>query len=146
MNRAFFFLLFVGVLLASPPVRAQSPCGGMSLEKAAAILGCPVGEVRHRFSEEFHTCNFSKDLLHAINYALYREKDADSAQRSIEKVAEGLRLLVACKPVEGLDDAAFSCDGDRAKRLLVRKGPVWVDVISPADFKQKRQVAEAVLE
>ncbi len=139
-------VLFVGGLLTGVSVGAEQFCGAMTKEKAALILGCPASEIQSRSSAELHTCSFSKDLLHSISYALYREKDADSAQKSMEDVAQGLQMLVSCEPVEGVYDAGFSCDGDRAKRLLVRKGANWVDVLAPADFEQKRKVAAAVLE
>ncbi|MGD9950265.1 MAG: hypothetical protein AB7U29_17575 [Desulfobulbus sp.] len=146
MNWSMLSLFSAGVLLASAPAWAQPFCGAMTKDKAAVILGCSVGEVQHRSSEELHTCSFSKDLLHSVHYALYQEKDADSAQKAMTEVAQGLQMLVVCEPVEGLGDAGFSCDGDRAKRLLVRKGSAWVDVISPADFEQKKMVATAVFE
>jgi len=134
----------LGIVLSAASVGAEQFCGGMTQDKAALILGCSASEVRFRSSAELHSCSFSKDLLHSINYSLYREKDADAAQKSMEKVAEGLQILVACQPVTEGFDAGFSCDGDRAKRLLVRKGANWVDVRSPAEMEQKREVATAV--
>jgi len=135
----------VVVVLATASVGAEQFCGGMTQDKAALILGCSASEVQFRSSAELHTCSFSKDLLHSISYSLYREKDADTAQKSMEQVAQGLQILVSCQPVTGDFDAGFSCDGDRAKRLLIRKGANWVDVRSPADMEQKRKVATAVL-
>ena len=139
-------LCSICVVLAAASIGAEQFCGGMTQEKAALILGCSAGEVQFRSSAELHSCSFSKDLLHSINYSLYREKNADAAQKSMEKVAQGLQMLVACQPVTEGFDAGFSCDGDRAKRLLLRKGANWVDVRSPTDIEQKRKVATAVLE
>lgn len=134
------------LLLGATVTWAQPPCGGMTKAKAAAILGCAAEEVQHRSSEELQTCSFSKDLFTSVHYALYHEKDEKSAQQSMGKIVSGLEMLVECTVVEGIGDAAVSCAGERAKRLLVRKGAVLVDVISPADLEQKKQVAAGVLE
>lgn len=138
--------IVLGILLTATLASAQSPCGGMTKEKAASILGIPAEELEYNFSDQMHTCSFRKGWRHSINYALYEEKNAEAAKRSMNEVATGLQVLVKCSKVDGIGDAAISCHGERAKRLLVRKGATWVDIITPADIKQKKQVARTVLQ
>lgn len=145
MLRILFPLFIFFFLAAINLVYAQSPCGAMTIERAAKILGVPAEELRHQASEQMKTCSFSKDIRTMISFALYQENDADSAVRSMQKLGSNLQILVNCTKFEGLGDDAVSCDGERAKRLLVRQGATWVDVLSPRDPDQKIEVARMVL-
>lgn len=125
--------------------KAQPECGGMTVDKAADILGVSAQELEYRYSEMMHTCSFNKGWLTSVSFALYREKDEKTAQYAVKEVMDGLEILVECRQLDGIGDFAASCHGDKAKRLLVRKGPAWVDVLSPGEPEQKVQVAREVL-
>ena len=71
MKKLVFSVFSAGILVAAASVWAEPFCGAMTKEKAAVILACPVSEIEFRSSEELHSCGFSKDLWHSINYSLY---------------------------------------------------------------------------
>lgn len=143
--RLVVLAFFMG-LIAVDSVWAEPPCGSMTKDKAATILDVPAQELEYKYSEQLRTCSFSKGWRHSISYVLYDEKSADNAIKEMEKVASGLQMLVECKQIEGAGEQAISCHGDRAKRLLVRQGATWVDVLTPGDLNQKLEVAKGVLE
>lgn len=90
-------------------------------------------------------CSYRVSLVKSINYAVYAERNAVTAEAEMTKVVDGLRFLVECELVAGIGDAAFYCGGDRAERFLVRKGAVWIDVQTPRGLDAKKRVANQVL-
>ena len=121
------------------------PCGGMTKDVAAEILGVPAEQVEYSFSDQLNMCSYRVNLIKSVNYAVYAEPNAVTAEAEMAKVVDGLTYLAACEPVAGIGDAAFYCGGDRADRLLARKGAVWIDVQTPSGQQAKKRVAEQVL-
>ena len=126
-------------------VSISLPCGGMTKDVAAEILGVPAEQVEYSFSDQLNMCSYRVNLIKSVNYAVYAEPNAVTAEAEMAKVVDGLTYLAACEPVAGIGDASFYCGGDRADRLLVRKGAVWIDVQTPSGLEAKKRVAEQVL-
>lgn len=121
------------------------PCGGMTEAAAADILGVAAQDIRYSYSDMLRMCSFQAGIGKSVSYAVYVESDAETAAAEMAVVADGLQFLVACEPAADVGDEGIYCSGDRADRLLVRKGAVWVDIHAPAGLDAKKRVALSVL-
>ncbi|PIE60540.1 MAG: hypothetical protein CSA31_01300 [Desulfobulbus propionicus] len=135
--------------LQSPEIRTPTPlvlpCGGMTKESAAEILGVTAEDIQYSYSEELRLCRYQAAFSKTISYAMYAATDQATAQAEMMKVAEGLKFLVACEPVASVAEAAIYCHGKNAERLLVREGKVWLDIHTPSGLDEKISVVRQIL-
>lgn len=128
------------------PSAFSQPCGGMTVEIAAEILGVPGEGIEYSYSDMLKKCSYRLSLLKSVGYAVYPESNPTTASVEMAKVVEGLKMLGACESVPGIADAAVYCGGDKADRFLVRKGAVWIDVQTPDGIDAKKRVADQVMQ
>jgi hypothetical protein len=126
--------------------RLTMPCGAMTRAAAAQILAVAEDEVEYSYSEQLKTCSYRAGLAKSVSYTVYAEPDAATAKSEMAKVAEGLKFLVECETVDGYGDEAVYCNGDRAERMLVRKGGDWIDIIGPSGREPMANVAVQVFQ
>ena len=146
MTIVFFIAAFTFNGKQAQATEVSMPCGGMTLDSAAEILGEKAESVNYSYSEELKTCSYSVTLFTSIRYSVYSETDPSTAQSEMAAVVDGLKVLVPCNAVDNLGDAAMYCSGDTAERLLVRKGKSWIDIRTPKGLEAMTRVARQVLQ
>lgn len=128
-------------------------CGGLDEADAAALLEVPVEEVQKKILESMdNLCSLrsTKSLQKTISFVVRTEDSAEEAEAELTQLGTSMGTAVPPEPVAGLGDDAVWL-GERGpvvlKRLLVRRGNVWIDVVSaPGDLDGARKVAEAILQ
>ncbi len=127
-------------------LKLQQPCGNITINDAAEILGVSSETVKHTYSEEMKTCSYMVAFDKMINYSLYFADDATSAQSEMADVAQGLKMLANCRAVENVGESAVYCNGDKAERFLVQKNKIWIDIRSPKGLDIMIRVANKILQ
>ena len=130
---------------ATPMSDLAAPCGAMTIDDAAEILGADAGGIEHGYSEELETCTFRAGVMNDINYVVYFEADESTALSELSESVSGISFISECRDVEGPGIATVYCNSDQAERLLVVSGNVFVDVLSPSGQENMIRVAERVL-
>lgn len=123
------------------------PCGGLDAAQAAAILHIPASAVTGPQQLRTFSCIYRsrKDYYKSITFNVYVEKSAAVAQRNLDKLKDGLAVLSKIVAVGGLGDAAWRAPDSRVRRLLARKGAVWIDIVTPGDEASQVHIARIVL-
>lgn len=138
---------------APPPAAATGrllqagPCGGLDAAQAATILHRAPGALsgpRHLAS---FTCVYRArdDFYTSLTFNVYVEPSAAQAARKLAAVKDGLAGLSPLRAVGRLGDEAWRAPDPRVRRLLMRKGNVWLDVVTPGDEASQVAVARIVL-
>lgn len=137
---------------APPPAPAASrakvgPCGGLSAADASSILGVAASDVKgpQHFKEFSCVYRAKDDFYKSVSFNVYPEDSAAQAARKLEAEKEGLAVLSPIKALDKLGDEAYRAPDPRVKRLLVRKGRVWVDVTTPGEEAAQQRIAQIVL-
>jgi len=145
-------LLAGGCSKSAPPAPAASqakvdPCGGLSAADAASILGVAASGVKgpQHFKEFSCVYRAKDDFYKSVSFNVYPEASAAEAARKLAAEKEGLAVLSPVKSLDKLGDEAYRAPDPRVKRLLMRKGRVWVDVTTPGDEATQRRIMQIVL-
>ena len=85
------------------------------------------------------------DFYKSVSFNVYPEDSAPEAARKLEAEKEGLAVLSPVKALDKLGDEAYRLPDPRVKRLLMRKGRVWLDVTTPGDEARQKRIAQIVL-
>lgn len=130
----------------APASAKIGPCGGLTVAQAAAILHIPVADVKgpQHFSTFSCVYRSRKDFYTSMTFNVYVEPSAAQAQRKLDAVKDGLAYLSPIDPVDHLGDGAWRAPDSRVRRLLMRKGNVWLDVVTPGDQASQVRIAEIV--
>jgi hypothetical protein len=129
------------------------PCAGLSDGEAAALLGTPAGDVERSELGPMvgGGCSLKSrsQMTKSIVFVLHREGSLAAGRAAFEQQKAGFEAVVPAREVAGLGDEA-AWFGSREpvvlKRLLVRKGNVWLDVVAaPDDLAGSQKVAQVVL-
>ena len=131
----------------SSPEAGVGPCGGLGVAQAASILHIPPTDVSGPQHLSSFTCIYRsrKDFYTSLTYNVYVEPSAGQAARKLEALKEGLADLSPIQAVDHLGDEAWRAPDPRVRRLLMRKGNVWLDVVTPGDQASQVAVAKIVL-
>lgn len=131
----------------SSPEAGVGPCGGLGVAQAASILHIPPNDVSGPQHLSSFTCIYRsrKDFYTSLTYNVYVEPSAGQAARKLEALKEGLADLSPIQAVDHLGDEAWRAPDPRVRRLLMRKGNVWLDVVTPGDQSSQVAVAKIVL-
>ncbi len=122
------------------------PCGGLTVTEAAAILKIPVKDLREPQSNRIFSCSYgsrSRRLL-TLNFSIYVEDSPARAQRALDALRQSLAVLSPIIVVDQLGDEAYRAPDPRVGQLLMRKGRVWVDVVTPSDGVSQQRIAQIV--
>jgi hypothetical protein len=145
-------LLAGGCSKASPPASAASqarvdPCGGISAADAASILGVAASDVKgpQHFKDISCVYRAKDDFYKSVSFNVYPQASAAEAARKLEAEKEGLAVLSPVKALDKLGDEAYRLPDPRVKRLLMRKGRVWLDVTTPGAEAAQIRIAQIVL-
>ena len=124
------------------------PCGGITVAQAASILHVAPADIAgpQHFSTFSCVYRSHKDFYTSMTFNVYVEASATLAQRKLAADKDGLAFLSPIVAVGHLGDEAWRAPDPRVRRLLMRKGRVWLDVVTPGDEAAQRKVAEIVLE
>jgi len=129
------------------PGAGIGPCGGLGPAQAAAILHIAPGDVAGPQHLSTFSCIYRsrKDFYTSLTFNVYVEPSAGQAARKLAALKDGLANLSPIQAVDHLGDEAWRAPDPRVKRLLMRKGNVWLDVVTPGDEVSQVQVARIVL-
>jgi len=135
---------------ASAPAASQvkvDPCGGLSAADAASILKIAPADVKGPLHFKEFSCVYraKDDFYKSISFNVYPQASAAEAAQKLEADKEGLAFLSPIKALDKLGDEAYRAPDSRVRRLLVRKGQVWIDVTTPGDETSQRRIAQIVL-
>jgi len=122
------------------------PCGGLTVADAAAILKIPVKDLRGPRSNRIFSCSYgsrSRRLL-TLNFSIYVEASPAKAQRALDALRQSLAVLSPIIVVDQLGDEAYRAPDPRVGQLLLRKGSVWVDIVTPSNGASQRRIARIV--
>lgn len=124
------------------------PCGGVKAADAAAILHIPAADVDGPHSNKVFSCLFRsrKDAFTTLSFNVHTAATAPAAARQLESERDGFKFLSKIQPLKDLGDEAYRAPDPRVGRLLMRKGRVWLDVVTPSSEAAQRKVAQIVLE
>jgi hypothetical protein len=86
-----------------------------------------------------------KDFYTSMTFNVYVEPSAAQAARKLAALRDGLADLSPIQAVDHLGDEAWRAPDPRVRRLLMRKGNVWLDVVTPGDGTSQVAVAKIVL-
>lgn len=145
--------LLAGGCSKAPPAPAPAsqakvdPCGGVTAGNAAAILQIAPADVKGPTHLKTFSCVYrsKSDFYKSVTFNVYQEDSAAEAARKLAADKEGLAYLSPIKALDKLGDEAYRAPDSRVRRLLVRKGPVWIDVTTPGDEASQRRIAQIVL-
>jgi hypothetical protein len=126
---------------------AVGPCGGVKAADAAAILHIPASDVDGPHTSKVFSCLFRsrKDAFTTLSFNVYTADTPAAAAQDLASEKDGFTFLSKIQPLANLGDEAYRAPDPRVGRLLMRKGRVWLDVITPGDEASQRKVAEIVL-
>lgn len=132
---------------ADTQAAAIDPCGGLTVAQAAVILKIPVADVVGPHTSKAFSCEYHSkaDFYSRITFNVYPEASAAVAAQKLQSTREGLAFLSPIKPVPNLGDEAYRAPDPRAGRLLMRKGSIWLDVVTPGDEASQLQIAQIVV-
>ena len=85
------------------------------------------------------------DFYKSVKFNVYPEDSAAQAAHKLQSEKEGFAFLSPIKALDKLGDEAYRAPDSRVRRLLVRKGQVWIDVTTPGDETSQRRIAQIVL-
>jgi len=124
------------------------PCGGVKAADAAAILQIPASDVDGPHTSKVFSCLYrsSKDAFTRLSFNVYTADTPAAAAQALASERDGFKFLSGIQPLDNLGDEAYRAPDPRVRRLLVRKGRVWLDVVTPGDEAAQRKVAKIVLE
>jgi hypothetical protein len=150
---AFALALLAGGCSKAPPPPAPAsqakvdPCGGLTAADAASILKIASADVKGPLHFKAFSCVYraKDDFYKNVSFNVYPEASAARAARKLQSEKEGFAFLSPIKALDKLGDEAYRAPDSRVKRLLVRKGRVWVDVTTPGDEASQRRIAQIVL-
>ena len=150
---AFALTLLAGGCSKAPPAPAPEsqakvdPCGGLTAADAASILKISSADVKGPLHFKEFSCVYraKDDFYKNVSFNVYPEGSAAQAAHKLEADKEGLAFLSPIKAVDKLGDEAYRAPDSRVKRLLMRKGRVWLDVTTPGDEASQRRIAQIVL-
>jgi hypothetical protein len=155
-HRSFCTLVLAFALLAGGCSKASSssatkakvdPCGGLSAADVASILKIAPADVKgpQHFKEFSCVYRAKDDFYKSVKFNVYPEDSAAQAAHKLQSEKEGFAFLSPIKPIDKLGDEAYRAPDPRVKRLLMRKGRVWVDVTTPGDEAAQKRIAQIVL-
>ena len=123
-------------------------CGGLKAADAAAILHIPASDVDGPHTSKVSGCLYwsRKDVFTRLNFNIYTADTPAAAAQKMASEKDGFTFLSRIQPLDNLGDEAWRAPDPRVRRLLMRKGRVWLDVVTPGDEAAQRKVAEIVLE
>ncbi len=124
------------------------PCGGVSPAQAASILQIPSADVVGPTHFKTFSCSYhsDKNSFASLNFNLYATPSAAAAGSRLNAIKENLGFLSPSVAVADLGDEAWYFPDSRARRLLMRKGSVWLDVTTPGDKASQIRIARIVAE
>ncbi|MEJ2345198.1 MAG: hypothetical protein P8076_05285 [Gammaproteobacteria bacterium] len=124
------------------------PCGGLKSAAAAAILNIPVGDVQGPQTSTVFSCLYRSKShpFMTLTFNVYAEASDAAAQRALDNDKQGLAVLSPITPLARLGDEAYRAPDPRVRRLLMRKGRVWIDIVTPGDQASQQRIARIVLE
>lgn len=123
------------------------PCGGLGAAQAASILHIAPADVAGPQHLSTFSCVYrsSQDFYTSLTFNVYVEPSAAQARRKLAALKDGLANLSPIVAVDHLGDEAWRAPDSRVRRLLMRKGNVWLDVVTPGDEASQLRVARIVL-
>lgn len=124
------------------------PCGGLKPGAAAAILNVPVGDVQGPQTSTVFSCIY-RSKSHpfvTLTFNVYAQASDAAARRALDNDKQGLAVLSPITPLVRLGDEAYRAPDPRVRRLLMRKGRFWIDVVTPGDQGSQQRIARIVLE
>lgn len=129
------------------PIPSVDPCGGVSPAQAASILQIPLADVVGPAHLKTFSCSYhsDKNSFASLDFNVYAAHSADAAGSKLKAMKEDLGFLSPSLAVAGLGDEAWYFPDSRARRLLVRKGTVWLDVTTPGDKASQMRIARIVV-
>jgi hypothetical protein len=124
------------------------PCGGVKAADAAAILHIPASDVDGPHTSKVFSCLYRsrKDAFTTLSFNVHTADTPAAAAQQLASEKDGFTYLSKIQPLDNLGDEAWRAPDPRVRRLLVRKGRVWLDVVTPGDEAAQRKVAQIVLE
>lgn len=131
--------------VAAPPV---GPCGGVTPTDAATILKVPLSDVIGPKSYKTFSCVYrsKRHPYRQVTFNIYVADSPAQAAQALASLKEGLGFLSPIKAVPKLGDEAYRAPDPRVRRMLMRKGRVWVDVLAPGDAASQLRIVQIVLE
>jgi len=123
------------------------PCGGLTLEQAAAIMHLAPADVKGPLHQQEITCLYRsrKNFYDQLFFSVYVEPSAMVAAKKLNNWKEGMAFLSPVKAVDGLGDEAWYFPDHRVRRLIMRKGNVILEETAPHDKASQIQIAKIVL-
>lgn len=122
-------------------------CAGLTREQAASILGLAPGDLVGPEHLQTFTCRFHgrSDPYTTLTFNVYTESSAAEAASKMGEQEEGFTFLSSIDTLPGLGDLAWRAPDSRVRRLMVRKGATWVDIVTPGDSAAQVRIARIVL-
>lgn len=150
---AFAVALLAGGCSKAPPAAAPAsraevdPCGGLTAADAASILKIAPGDVKGPQHLKSFSCVYrsKSDFYKSVTFNVYEQESVAEAAHKLAADKEGLAFLSPIKALDKLGDEAYRAPDSRVRRLLMRKGRVWLDVTTPGDEASQRRIAQIVL-
>lgn len=150
---AFALTVLAGGCSKAPPAPAPErqakvdPCGGLTAADAASILKIAAADVKGPLHFKSFSCVYraKDDFYKNVSFNVYPEVSPAQAAHKLQSEKEGFAFLSPIKALDKLGDEAYRAPDSRVKRLLMRKGRVWLDVTTPGDEASQRRIAQIVL-
>ena len=122
-------------------------CAGLTREQAASILGLAPTDLVGPAHLETFTCRFhgKSDPYTTLSFNVYVEASEAEAERKMDEQEDGFTFLSSIDTLPGLGDMAWRAPDSRVRRLMVRKGATWVDIVTPGDSAAQVRIAHIVL-
>ncbi|MBU0960338.1 MAG: hypothetical protein KKH60_02340, partial [Proteobacteria bacterium] len=137
-------------------------CSGITLEKAAIILGVSIDDIQISSSDLMispddlkkniykihpYSCavRSKSNFLKIINYVTYVHNNPDKARTEFNKIRKGFESISTVDVLADIGDEAFWAGDNRFERMIAIKGDVVIDVLSPKDFDLQKQIIQQVL-
>ena len=124
------------------------PCGGLTAADAAAILKVPAKDLQGPRSNRTYSCSYWSKSHHRVtlNFSLYTEASPAKAVYALDALKQRLAVLSPIIVLKQLGDEAYRVPDPRIGQLLMRKGRVWIEVVTPSDGASQRRIAQIVSE
>ncbi len=134
-----------------------APCGGLSMEEAAGILGVAVGDLRqgsqdlpvspedtrnkiYRTPPRFCWVRSASNLLKSISYTIYQYADPDQARAAYNTMRDNFATVARIDAVAAPGTEAFRVDDSRFRRTVAHRHGVVIDIHRPADAALQRRI------
>lgn len=126
----------------------MDPCAGLSVDAAADLLGVDADElVRRTSSDSGISCSFrsQRDPGKVLAFSVRYLDNEMAATARLESIAGMLEKISPVERADAPGDAALFASGPAARRAVMRRGKIVVDMLEPTDPELQRRAMVAIV-